>query len=185
MQPRFPKDTRDSRSRMLCDMGFSIVQSGTLVPTLRRHQNIHHSRRRVGTCPSRIYQVRNGKFLRNVRDFYQSTRCHIPEDSCLYSVRLVIPNVTRRCTVCSNSVPDRLLVGYGLRMTLCWQLVLRSYLNIFDTIIMIVPKYLRQVHYVIRSSLTILDAFITIIPILDTFVMIIPNYLGHVHYDHP
>jgi hypothetical protein len=99
IQLNFPNGTCDTRSRMLCDTVFSTVQSSTTVPTLRRHYNIHHQGRCVGTCLSLIYRVHNGKVLRNVRDFYHNTRCHIPEDSCLYSGRLSISNITRRCTV--------------------------------------------------------------------------------------
>ena len=120
MQLHLPNGTWDTRSRMLCDTGFSAVQSGTRAP----YSLVHLHQRFAGTTTSIIKldaSVRachlSTRFLRNVRDFYQNTRCHIPDDSCLYPARLSISDITKRCTLCSSSMPDRLVVGYDLWRT--------------------------------------------------------------------
>jgi hypothetical protein len=98
----------------------------------------------------------------------------------------------------------RSLVAGLQSMKQCWELVLRSwlkysyfghdplrsYLNTFDTFIMIVPKYLGHVHYdhaqlswtcSLWSSLTaLIRSLWSSLTVFNTFIMFIPNYLGHV-----
>jgi hypothetical protein len=180
MQLNFPNGKCDTRSRMLCDTVFSTVQSGTIVPTLRRHYNIHHQDRCVGTYLSLIYQVHNGKFLRNVRHFCQKDGVTL-QKTAVFTLPVWVSQISPedvsfaavKCQIawCWAAVYDAVLTArIGTVPNYFGHDPLRSYLNTFDTFIMIIP---------------ILDTFIIIISILDTFIMIIPIYLGHVHYDHP
>lgn len=162
MRLHFQNGTYDTRSiilcdTVLCDTGFSTVQSRTLVPTLRRHYNIHHPGRRVGTCLSLIYQVHNVKFLRNVHDFYHNTRCHIPEDSCLYSTRWVsqispedVPFAPEQCQIacCWATIYGAVLTARTANVpTYFGHDPLRLYLITFDTFIITVIKYPGHVRY--------------------------------------